>query len=476
MKKLVHLSFVALIIALFITSSTAFASSTSTKCFTFTNNENAAATDLHIELNKGSCPTKEDPKIKNAAGAVSGSFEQRHGDGSNNKTYYDGTVPNGGGSVKVCVTYDGTTPEVKSWRWSQGFTNNDVTKPIWLGTKKDAKSPDIKIIAMALPTDETLVCKATGTGRTTGNIANLSIKNTSNENVAVELGPYLIPSSGKYQPYIVPSIPEVIVPANGSLNTKIFGYCTDIHTPPVPDGQAFPPVNEWITPGPIASGWQPNTVNGWIPIPAGNLPNDVVALNPVNTLPLGHTINVNKQPLEAAPVLFEAIKVISSTFDGLKNEGLITTPFSGNPEKEKEAVIQQTFWIYAAALEGKDYEKDDFRNNTIKQFEAGGQNFNAATSQTKSNVETGVTNFWNTFEAVGVEAKVITISGEDEEDEIDEEDELPILIQPGYEKYAAARALGSSHEKAMKEAFVWEDKRKQWAETFKKIYINQGGK
>ena len=478
MKKLVYSSFLALIIVLFVSSTATFAAST--KCFTFTNNETAAATDLHIELDKGTTPTKEDPKIKNAAGVEVGKFEQKHGDDSDNKTYYDGSVPIGG-SVKVCVTYDGSVPKVENWRWSQGFEKgrdgqNDVTKPIWLGKQKDATSPDM-VMVIPFPTGQTttaLVCSATGTGRTTGHIADLTIKNPTNENVAVELNPCFIPSRGQYQPYICLGNYSVTVPANGSLNTKIFGYCTDIHVPPVPQGQAFPPVNEWIMPGSLASGWQPNTVNGWIPISSGSLPDGVIALNPINTLPLGHTINVNKNPTEAAPVLLEAITNISNAYNKLKTEGNITTPFSGNPAKEEESVIQQTFWIYAAALEGKDYEIEDFKNNTIKQFEAGGQKFNTATPQTKSNVETGIADFWSTFEAVGVEAKVLTLAAD--EDEIDEEDELPILIQPGYEKYAAARALGDNHEKAMKGAFVSEDKRKQWAETFKRIYKNQGGK
>ena len=93
----------------------------------------------------------------------------------------------------------------------------------------------------------------------------------------------------------------------------------------------------------------------------------------------------------------------------MKNEAAISTPFSSNPEKEREAVIQQTFWIYTATTAGKEYKKEDFRANTIKQFETStGQKFSNALPVTQKNVEQGVTDFWNTFEAVGVEAKVLT--------------------------------------------------------------------
>jgi hypothetical protein len=92
----------------------------------------------------------------------------------------------------------------------------------------------------------------------------------------------------------------------------------------------------------------------------------------------------------------------------LNNDGLINTPFANNKDKERESVIQQTFWMYSAGLSGHAYTKNDFENNTIKQFETTtGKNYGDIAQNQKDQVDKGVDDFWNTFSAVGVEAKIL---------------------------------------------------------------------
>ena len=208
--------------------------------------------------------------------------------------------------------------------------------------------------------------RATGTGKTTGHIASIQVFNPSSAPQTFELNPCYIASGGKNQPYLVPGSYAVTIAPGATANLAIDGYCTDIHRPPVEYGSPL------------------NTASHW---PTASQSTGVATL-------------------------LDACNRIASAYDSLKATGAITTPFSGNPEKEREAVIQQTFWIYTASKTDKPYTKEDFRKNTIKQFEAStGQSFSQAPAATQKNIEQGVVDFWTVFEAVGALAKVPGVGG-----------------------------------------------------------------
>lgn len=224
----------------------------------------------------------------------------------------------------------------------------------------------LAVASLTFAQNNALQITATGTGRTTGHIANLSLYNPTNQTLTAEIGPCFIPSGGQYQPYIVPSVTTTTVPPGTTANIPVNGYCTDIFTAPVPAGAAMPTFSSWATPEQNAT----------------------------------------------AATLLDAIRHISTAFDNLKNKGTISTPFSGNPEKERESVIQQTFWIHTSELNGKEYKKESFKTNTIKQFEtATGLDFEKTDEKTQANVNAGVEQFWSVFEAVGTEAKVLSKAG-----------------------------------------------------------------
>ena len=293
----------------------------------------------------------------------------------------------------------------KSSSGKPGGKNNKEVEEWVKKLKRDLMDNDY----VSLPNfgDTPLVCSAKGTGQTTGHVADLTLYNPTNNPVTTDVGSLLIPSGGQYQPYIVPNVVTVTVPAHSTTNVPVQGFCADIFSPPVPSGETMPSVNDWVSVAQsLPSGWAPSSANGWKPAVSS------AALIPGTDRPLGHTIDPKKYPTEAATVLLDALVRITEAYDNLKNEGAITTPFSGNPEKEREAVIQQTFWKYTADLTGKEYKMDDFSQNTIKQYEAGtGQKLSAAPPAVKENLNKGVADFWNTFEAVGVEAKVLALSG-----------------------------------------------------------------
>ncbi len=310
--------------------------------------------------------------------------------------------PNDADKVKEIVRKK--LDEIRDRQSEKGKPGGKNNKEIEEWVKKlKADLMDKEYVSLPKIDDTPLICSAKGTGRTTGHIADLSLYNPTDAPVTAEAGPLFIPSGGQYQPYIVPNVVTVTVPAHTTANIPVEGFCTDIYSPPVPSGEAMPSSADWVSvSGTLPDDWAPLPANGWKPAPGST------ALIPGTDKPLGHTIDPKKYPAEAAPVLLEALIRIADTYDRLKGEGAVTTPFSGNPEKEREAVIQQTFWIYASSLTGKEYKMSDFSQNTVRQFEAGtGNKLSTAPQATKDEINKGVADFWGTFQAVGAEAKVL---------------------------------------------------------------------
>lgn len=241
-----------------------------------------------------------------------------------------------------------------------------------------------------------------GTGRTTGHIATLNIRNTTDQPHRLDLGPLYIPATGKYQPYILPETPGIAIPANGAVSVPLEGYCADIHKEPVPHGFPMILMDEWIQPAPLPQSWTPQKAHGW------DVSTNSPLFIPGTNRDLGHIIDIHAHPDEAAPVLMQAIRHIISATDDQLELGLITTPFTGNPEKEREAIIQQTFWIYSSALNGEPYTQDQFADQTHQQFETNtGRPVESLNEQQQTDLDTGIETFWNSFQATGVEAKVL---------------------------------------------------------------------
>ena len=290
-----------------------------------------------------------------------------------------------------------------------------------------------------------------GTGRTTGHIADLAIYNPSDQpmsafipadgninNISINDQPifqanerrgnmYFIPGTNKHQSYVATeaappagvSSGTISIPPGDTLHIPIQGYCADIHSPPVPNGMNMPPISSWIggngdIPPPasgIPSGFSPSRNPEAMPYVAANVPNQLPG-KPLTT-------SLDKNP-GAPEYLFHAINEITSTYDSLFAVGSISTPFSGNEQKERESIIQQTFWIYTSAITGVPYTKDQFHERMVAQYE---NNTNTeienAPETVVAKIDEGVDDFWNTFTAVGAEAKVISTN-----DSFPQKDEL----------------------------------------------------
>lgn len=270
--------------------------------------------------------------------------------------------------------------------------------------------------------------KVTGTGNTTGVIANLSVTNSTGTPVKINPQTCYIPSDGQYQPYIV-SIPGHTFPP-GTTTIPIDGYCADVHTPPVPSGNDMPPIEEWIPvgnpvttasddginllPTPEVPTFLPKDIPNLIQTPGftstpSEPESDIIITWPGTDIPVGGNIDPVNFPERFAPVLIEALDRIEEAFDKSKSEGKIVTPFSGDAARERESVIQQTFWIYAAGITGERYEEEQFHEKVIEQFENKSDTTIESLPQVdKEKLDSGIDQFWNTFTAVGTEAKVLS--------------------------------------------------------------------
>jgi hypothetical protein len=274
---------------------------------------------------------------------------------------------------------------------------------------------------------QSLKVVATGTGQTTGHIANLSITNTTGSTVRINPQTCYIPSDGKYQPYVA-TIPATSVPPGTSI-LQVEGYCANVYAYPVPDGNSMPIITDWIPviqsgidipkggtnilPTPSVPAFQSADVQALVQSP-GYTPLSNSAATPVMTnwpgtnIPFEGTIKPESHPKPFAPVLVEAVNRITKAFDDLKLAGNVNTPYSADPEKEREAVIQQSFWIYTAEITGREYQKEQFREKILKQFEdKTDMKVESLSMEEKAKLENEIDVFWNTFLEISIEAKVL---------------------------------------------------------------------
>ncbi|GEM_PF-5488934 len=297
-----------------------------------------------------------------------------------------------------------------------------------------ASLPHLSITPPGPSPEVPLNTRVTSTGRTTGHIADITITNPSSRPVNVVIGAggaAYVPSNGKDQSYVIPSLPVIPVSPRETVTVPLHGYCADVHRPPVPGGNSMPSPGEWITAASphtlsvpagavripthtapplstVASALStqplPSVASKWNCLPLPAAPGQ--PLIPGTDIPIRTPIPAAENPGLAVPLLLDAAQRIESAYD--KVGGTLSTPFSANPAKQKEAVAQQTLWIYAAALEGKEYTQEDFRDNTVKQFEQNtGRPYTGLPAEQKDQLNKGVQDFWAAFTATGAEAKIL---------------------------------------------------------------------
>ena len=298
--------------------------------------------------------------------------------------------------------------------------------PVW---KKIVVFTSVLLTWVSTPLISQTKIAATGTGNTTGHIANLNVSNEGKERIHILSQIVYIPSAGQYQPYIA-TIPETTIQP-GNTVIAVNGYCVDVRTPPVPPGVQLPPLDTWVPVG---------NPNGSVPVgfiaavPSKTVtpfttsdisiikssphykienvdPNAMITINwPGTITPVGGVFESDMETTFLAKVFAKVLEETEKAVKVIQGQTKYVTPFSANPEKEKESIIQQVIWIYSSALKGKEYKKEKFADNVYKEFEdLDGKTVASLPAEQKKEIDKGIDQFWNVFKATGVQAKVISI-------------------------------------------------------------------
>jgi len=248
-----------------------------------------------------------------------------------------------------------------------------------------------------------------GTGLTTGHIANLLLSNETSKDVVLTVGPYFIPSSGQYQPYIVPRSSVINLPAGHTSVIKLDGYCADVHKAAVPSSEELISITKWVVPSatayPKTSGWNRSDhykVN--LKQQTGNT--EYKLSYPGMDTEFIYAIDYDKYSADAASQLLDGILRLETAYDQLYEARMISSPYAAHPEKERAAIIQQAFWIFTSQLKEMPYTKTEFKDRMAKQY-ADKTGITMEGTEVKKQVDYGANSFWNSFIQVLKKAKII---------------------------------------------------------------------
>ncbi|MBK8954966.1 MAG: hypothetical protein IPM34_05335 [Saprospiraceae bacterium] len=315
-----------------------------------------------------------------------------------------------------------------------------------------------------LPRKPNLKIKPTGTGQTTGHIADLEIHNNSPFSVDILPQTFYIRSWGKYQSYIGRIIVIVTIPPGSTITIPVYGYCANVRTPPVGSGEPMPPVSEWIPVGDLdipkkTGNGVPVTINDRIPLPSfttATIPSittsgifipksteqDSVFITwPGTDIPVNGFITSESKPEVIAPVLVSALEFTENAATIVISSGEYKNPFESDPSLNYSSSVQQTFWRFTSAFSGDEYKEQEFAENVYSQFETNTQtSVSSLPDDQKKELDKGIKQFWTTYTAIGLKAKVLKVKPEDQEPpvEISEktggcEGAMDLKIKPPYQ-------------------------------------------
>ncbi|HJW29120.1 MAG TPA: Ig-like domain-containing protein, partial [Saprospiraceae bacterium] len=225
-----------------------------------------------------------------------------------------------------------------------------------------------------------------------------------------------IPSDGHYQSYIG-EIQETTVPSGAEASIPIFGYCTEVSLLPVPVNQDMPAVDKWIPVGKIDAAQAETGIYIINKTPALVFKKEIIPTFRVSTAftilahspdtsltiswpgtntPVGGILDISLRPDLFASLMERVWEYSDSAVTLIQQRNEVVTPYSSNRKKEREAIIQNVIWRYAALITGKKYDKTAFTTRIVNQFK-----LHAAVKDVpdleKGALEEGIDQFWNIF-------------------------------------------------------------------------------
>jgi len=279
------------------------------------------------------------------------------------------------------------------------------------------------------------------TGNTTGTIALVDVINDSDVSIVFPESSFLIPGSSGYQGYVVPGGSGTTVGPGQTVSVPLDGFCTDVGKPPVTTGQPLPDPSGWTVP-----------------------------TDPDGPFPSPGDPGFGEQPDEVR-IISGAEEIIRVT-EELQRSGELTTPFSSNPDRERETVNQQTIWRYTSELAGVPYTREQFTERLEEQYEEQtGVPISEAPEEDAERLQSGANDFWDAFELVGEKAKVLE---REEEVPLIPDESIPVTSTP--EEQAPMCQINKSMEHStaesvfkMSESYKDANKRKNLGEWFDEL-------
>lgn len=275
--------------------------------------------------------------------------------------------------------------------------------------------------------DESFTMVAFGTGQTTGHIATLTVTNNTAAEVNVAPQSFLLPALQTYQSYVGRIPAGISIQSGESVEIALTGFCIDVHSPPIPLGRALLPVKDWVPVG--TANPSPGIATTTAVLPRTPLVDfslsDVGFLNslpefktqrskkggvpsityPGSETPIGGSLSKITDMARIAPLLVAMVQSIEAATPMIQEK--YTTPFQGDFLKEREAIIQQSVWIFMAQLTGASYTQEDFTEKVEKELQRRtGTLANSLPSAQQAKLDTGINDFWTAFLATGTAAKV----------------------------------------------------------------------
>jgi hypothetical protein len=253
--------------------------------------------------------------------------------------------------------------------------------------------------------------KVEGTGRTTGHVLTISVKNPTEKTVVIPPKTVLIPPTGTFQSMIA-SLEETVVPGQSEMEIPVYGSCLDIRARPVQIGNYYTPIQNWLDTDQLGEAPTPNDelspvwVERYPGMEYGDGSNPVLAY-PGTDIPFPYTIDFNRHFTEAAPLLLEISNRIQNTFTEMWTTGQIETPLP--PDQARIELPQQVLWYTNSLLEGQPYTREDLNDRMVQQIENRlGKPITTLPQEVQDNFRAGVDQIWEVIEVVAQKAEVTT--------------------------------------------------------------------
>jgi hypothetical protein len=238
----------------------------------------------------------------------------------------------------------------------------------------------------------------------------LNILNASGVEQVVQVGPYLIPSADTTQGYMIPDSRAVRVGPGQTAQVALEGYCTNPFLPPVREAGNLRKFRDWVEADrsiAVRPGMKLSIFKGFEKKP-DLFKDSLFLLYPGTDHLFEYMIDIDNHPQTSAALVKTIIDSIESAYAKLDSKNIIRTPFYSEPEKQRETVVQQAFWIAVSLLKGQQYTFDQLRLNLIRQYEKNiNKPYEEFSETLKKDLEKGMLTFWSTFVQVGEQAAVL---------------------------------------------------------------------